>query len=118
MSDFQRCGRQVIEGAPEYGLCLMHSQDPKKPISEFTDEVGAILRGVSRHHRPQDRYDFRGFVFPSLAVFIEKEFAKLAEFGWAKFPNDAYFTSAVFLRDVTFSQAEFSGKATFYGCRF
>jgi len=42
----------------------MHSWDSKKDLGQFVSVIRAIRTGDCKYHRPRDRFDFSGFVFP------------------------------------------------------
>jgi len=121
MSDLEGCGRPVHHapsGIDKEPVCLMHSRDPNKDDAEFEEEIRAILRRKSKYHRPQDTYDFLGFVFPQEVNFSPAPFTKSANFTRATFTQKANFSQATFTRNADFSWATFSQHANFYGAGF
>jgi hypothetical protein len=90
----------------------MHSRDPAKDKTQFRQEIDAILDGTSKDHRPKDRLDFSGFVFPE-AYFEGQTFTFDAHFTWATFIGYAHFTLATFIQDAIFFRAKFIQDAIF-----
>jgi uncharacterized protein YjbI with pentapeptide repeats len=121
MSDDEGCGRPPYHapaGAEAEPICLMHSRDPNKDVAEFHKEVVAILRGKSKYHRRQDRYDFQRFVFPQEDRFSKATFDLTANFSRATFLRNADFSGATFTQDADFSEAQFTQDADFSGGTF
>src|SRR5438128_7429954 len=108
MSDDLPCGRQIYHAPGGGGSlhCIMHCRETTKHPVKFRQEIDAILAGTSADHRPKDRFDFTGFVFPE------------ADFRFAKFTQNANFRGATFTQDAYFSEAKFTQNANFRGATF
>lgn len=120
MSDRKSCGRALYydtSGQDKRPVCLMHSHDTNKPKDEFQQEIDAILEGNSEHHRPDDKYDFRSFVFLKLSHF-SATLDKDAIFREATFTESASFTAVTFTRDADFGWATFTKRADFSWATF
>jgi uncharacterized protein YjbI with pentapeptide repeats len=119
MSDGERCLRLIhadFSGRDLEPVCLMHSHDPKKPQDEFKAEIEAILAGTSEQHRPNNLFDFSGFVFLEWD-FKNVNFTKSANFLGARFTEKADFRYATFTENADFYGAMFKW-ADFDGARF
>jgi hypothetical protein len=142
MSDKKPCGRPICPAPTEVDwrpVCLMHSHLPTKDQRLFRQEIKDILSGTSTFHRPNDRFDFVSFVFPSIDFgdFVFTKYANFGgttffghgDFGSAQFEQGAYwgmarfldfanFSKAKFATDTDFIQAWFGGEATFAEAMF
>jgi uncharacterized protein YjbI with pentapeptide repeats len=85
--------------------------DCKKGVETESPPIKWILieRGVS---------DFRGFIFPGVALFDNVTFSGEALFENTTFSGDASFASANFSGGAVFATATFSGKALFENTTF
>jgi uncharacterized protein YjbI with pentapeptide repeats len=95
----------------------MHSGRTQQNGEEFKKEVEDILRGESIYHRPKDRFDFTGFVFPE-GQFQSFTFTRDVHFFKAIFVNGAAFTYATFKGRAVFIEVDFRGHADFSQARF
>jgi hypothetical protein len=145
MHDETLCGRTIHAapaGVDKEPVCLMHSRDPEKNITEFWTEFDRILKtagdGIadftrfvipgadeagtefqarcifSRATFKQNAY-FRGATFTQDADFYGAMFRQNADFSWAKFKQDAYFSEATFKENADFRVATFTKLADFSG---
>src|SRR5437870_803239 len=131
MSDGFPCRRPIYHApgsANPDSLCIMHCAETTKNPVEFCQEIDAILAGTSADHRPKDRFDFTGFVFPE-ADFRFAKFTQNANFCGAPFtqnadsfaancPQDAYYSDANVTQDANFCDAKFTQNAEFSGATF
>jgi uncharacterized protein YjbI with pentapeptide repeats len=104
------CGRPLYDNKH----CIFHSEDKSKGrefIKEFWKEYESQIK-------TKDSFNFRGFVFPRVFDFMEKEFKKGVSFIKSKFLGDTKFSKVSFLGDVLFSGARFSGGDLFRYTKF
>ena len=95
----------------------MHSKEPNKDNGLFRQEVDAILNGISKDHRPKDKFDMIGFVFLE-GNYSGITFTKAAYFNAATFTEAAYFNAATFTEAANFEAATFTQFVNFEAATF
>lgn len=126
MSDRKACGRPILGLKPagdEFSVCLMHSHDMKKNITQFENEIQRIINDTSPYSESLTTYDFSFFVFPiadffmkklqKRTIFVGSKFIGFSGFQMAEFLMGADFSNAVFNSDVHFDEAWFSENTHF-----
>jgi hypothetical protein len=104
------CGRSLYDDKH----CIFHSEDKNKG-KEF---IKAFWVEYERQEKTEDPFNFRGFVFPGVFDFMEKEFKKGVSFILSKFLGNANFSRVIFLGNALFSNATFSGGDFFRYTKF
>jgi uncharacterized protein YjbI with pentapeptide repeats len=129
-ADDPRCGRQIHtapEGADEFPVCLMHSEDPRKQSEPLIDAFFAEFERTLETAGEGEAH-FERFVFPGIDLskwkleaicrFNEATFTQDADFRGVIFTRDADFHGATFTQDAEFSEATFMQDADFGGATF
>lgn len=122
MLDGARCGRPIYAapaGIDKEPVCMMHSLDPAKNVSEFWRETDGILQTAVNEAFSQRRMiaDFTEFAFPE-ASFSNREFLPACHFMNAIFLGNAVFDHAVFNGTADFVHCSFGGEADFSCAKF
>ena len=95
--------------------CIFHSEDIEGKKDKFNDE---FWKEFERQKEHEEKYVFRGFIFPGDISFNSKEFEKDVDFLDAQFSGEANFGEAQFSGEAAFVRAQFSGNAHFWRARF
>lgn len=120
MSDDLPCGRPILD--PKYDedeipVCLMHSQNSDKDNLAFQQEIEAITNEISQNHRPEDTYDFSGFVFPE-SHYSGITYAHKVIFNGAMFKRSTTFRDSVFTQGARFINTTFEQNVDFFNSTF
>lgn len=78
----------------------------------------ALLKEFKKQKKLNEKYDFKGFVFPFDVSFQGIKFEKDIDFTKAQFSGDADFRAARFSGFVSFRAVQFHGKANFLRAQF
>lgn len=93
------------------GLCLLHSENPKKDLKKFEKKIIQKLE--------DEDFDFFAIYFPAAIVFpIDFQFTKETIFSSATFLNNANFFRSIFNEEVHFDGVLFNEKAIFISVSF
>lgn len=111
MHDNRPCGRPLYDDEH----CIFHSKDIQGKKREFYD---LFWKEFERQKEQEEKYDFRGFVFPGYINFEERRFEKDVSFEGAQFSAKANFGGAQFSGKAIFVLAHFSGEAYFRFAQF
>ena len=95
--------------------CIFHSEDIEGKKDKFNDE---FWKEFERQKEHEEKYVFRGFIFPGDISFNSKEFEKDVDFLDAQFSGEANFGEAQFSGAADFVRAQFSGAADFRSAQF
>jgi uncharacterized protein YjbI with pentapeptide repeats len=120
-ADSRPCGRPLHlapSGQDSVPVCLMHTLDISRDGAAFNAEIEAILAGTSKEHRPENAFDFTGFVFRGEVALPEKRFSKRVVFFGATFFNKVNFDGSAFMAGVSFRTARFRAQLVSFGARF
>jgi uncharacterized protein YjbI with pentapeptide repeats len=105
------CGRPLYDDEH----CIFHSKDIENKKEKFNEQ---FREEFDRQKEHEEKFNFKGFIFPGDISFKGITFEKDVEFSQAQFSGDAYFEVVKFSGTAFFRAAQFSGGAYFGRSQF